>query len=139
MLVATESNMTSEIETKLIKAATDIIDKLEVNEDHSVSSAALSSDGQIFTGVNVYHFSGGPCAEMVVLGNVAAAGVKQLTHIVAVGKEGRGVLNPCGRCRQVLYDYWPNINVIVKGPNGVAIENVRALLPYLYKDRDEHA
>jgi cytidine deaminase len=136
MSISTEP---TDIQATLIKAATNIIDKLEINHDHSVSSAALSSDGQIFTGVNVYHFSGGPCAEMVVLGNAAAAGVKQLTHIVAVGNEGRGVLNPCGRCRQVLYDYWPKINVIVKGKDGIAIENVRALLPYLYKDRDEHS
>lgn len=128
-----------EIQTKLINIATDIIDQLEINEDHTVSSAAMSSEGQIFTGVNVYHFSGGPCAEMVVLGNVAAAGVKDLTHIVAVGNEGRGVLNPCGRCRQVLFDYWPEINVIVKGPNGVEMRNVHALLPFLYKEKDVHS
>lgn len=131
--------MGTDIETKLINAATKIIDNIETSEDHSVSSAAISSDGQIFTGLCVYHYTGGPCAEMVVLGNAAAAGVKQLTHIVAVGNEGRGVLNPCGKCRQVLFDYWPRITVIVKGPNGVTTQNVRSLLPFPYKDVDEHS
>jgi cytidine deaminase len=131
--------MAADIQTKLIEAATKVIDNIEVSDDHSVSSAAISSDGKIFTGVNVYHFTGGPCAEMTVLGNAAAAGVKELTHIVAVGNEGRGVLNPCGKCRQVLYDYWPKIKIIVTGPDGLAMESPRALLPYLYKDRDEHS
>lgn len=128
--------MESDIQTKLIEAATTILDNIEVSKNHSVSSAALSSDGQIFTGVNVFHYTGGPCAEMTVLGVVAAAAVKDLTHIVAVGRE-RGVVNPCGKCRQVLYDYWPKIKIIVTGPEGLAMQSPRALLPYLYKDRDE--
>jgi cytidine deaminase len=77
---------------------------------------------------------------MTVLGNAAAAGVKELTHIVAVGNEGRGILNPCGKCRQVLFDYHPNIKVVVKekGAEGQKTVEVRSLLPYLYKDVDEH-
>ena len=47
-----------DIETKLIDAATQVIENIEVSEDHSVSSAAISAEGQIFTGVNVYHFTG---------------------------------------------------------------------------------
>jgi cytidine deaminase len=50
--------MSTNIETKLIDAATQVIEKIEVSEDHSVSSAAISANGQIFTGVNVYHFTG---------------------------------------------------------------------------------
>lgn len=48
----------TEIETKLIETATRIIENIDVSEDHSVSSAAISADGQVFTGVNVYHFTG---------------------------------------------------------------------------------
>ena len=76
---------------------------------------------------------------MTVLGNAAAAGVKELTHIVAVGNEGKGILNPCGKCRQVLFDYYPNIEVVVKGEEGQKTMAVRALLPYLYKDSDAHS
>ena len=76
---------------------------------------------------------------MTVLGNAAAAGVRELTHIVAVGNEGKGILNPCGKCRQVLFDYHPNIRVVVKGAEGQKTVAVRALLPYLYKDPDAHS
>lgn len=121
------------LEQNLIDTATSTINNIPPSDYHSVSSAALSSDGRIFTGVNVYHFNGGPCAELVVLGVAAAAGVTKLTHIVAVGSSGREVLNPCGRCRQVLCDLHPGIKVIVQDMDGkkVVVESSR-LLPYSY-------
>jgi cytidine deaminase len=65
-----------------------------------VASAARARDGRIVTGVNAYHFTGGPCAELVVLGAAAAEGAYDLETIVAVGDHDRGVVPPCGRCRQ---------------------------------------
>ncbi|KAH8705988.1 putative cytidine deaminase [Talaromyces proteolyticus] len=126
----------STAEADLIKQAESIIDNIPVSDIHSVASAAISSDGKSFTGVNVYHFTGGPCAELVVLGIAAAAGVSKLTHIVAVANEKRGILSPCGRCRQVLYDLQPDIKVIVAesdggGPRAVPITD---LLPYAYSN-----
>ncbi|KAL4871469.1 hypothetical protein BDV12DRAFT_28965 [Aspergillus spectabilis] len=117
-------------EADLVEAATTTINSIPISEDYSVASTALSSDGRVFSGVNVYHFTGGPCAELVVLGVAAAAGAAQLTHIVAVGNNDRGVLSPCGRCRQVLLDLQPGIQVIV-GDRSVPIAE---LLPssYLY-------
>lgn len=98
----------------LVNAATTTINSIPVSDTYSVASAALSSDGRIFTGVNVFHFTGGPCAEFVALGNAAANGAAdKLTHIVAVGNENRGVIPPCGRCRQMLLDLCPGIRVIV--------------------------
>ncbi|KAK2756477.1 hypothetical protein FQN54_005370 [Arachnomyces sp. PD_36] len=117
----------------LIDTATSTINNIPPSDYYSVSSAALSSDGRVFTGVNVYHFNGGPCAELVVLGVAAAAGVEKLTHIVAVGSKGRGVLNPCGRCRQVLCDLHPGIKVIVKDREGkMVLVDCGSLLPYSY-------
>lgn len=34
--------------------------------------------------------------------------------IVAVANDNRGVISPCGRCRQMLLDYYPDIRVIVQ-------------------------
>jgi cytidine deaminase len=107
----------SAIEQSLVAAATDTINAIPVSENHSVAAAALSSTGAIYTGVNVFHFTGGPCAELVVLGvAAAAAAVDKLTHMVAVVGSDRGnrVLSPCGRCRQVLCDLQPGIKVIVE-------------------------
>ncbi|KGO69593.1 Glycoside hydrolase, family 28 [Penicillium italicum] len=75
-------------ETNLVEIARKTINAIPISNTHSVASAALSSDGQIFTGVNVFHFTGGPCAELVVLGVAAGVGTPGLSHIVAVGEDG---------------------------------------------------
>ncbi|KAL4998858.1 cytidine deaminase-like protein [Aspergillus recurvatus] len=123
-------------EAALVETATLTIDSIAVSEDHSVASAAVSSDGRVFTGVNVYHFTGGPCAELVVMGVAAAAGATQLTHIVAVGNNHRGILSPCGRCRQVLLDLQPGVRVIVGKVGSERSVPITELLPcsYLYAD-----
>jgi cytidine deaminase len=41
-----------------------------------------------------------------------------LTHVVAVANDDRGVISPCGRCRQMMFDYYPEIMVIVKDEEG---------------------
>ena len=73
------------------------------------AQAVRADDGRVFAGVNLYHFTGGPCAELVALGSARAAGSTAITHIVAVGDHGRGPVGPCGRDRQVLLDYHPGV------------------------------
>jgi cytidine deaminase len=129
---------TQPIISTLVKAATNAIDSIPVSDNHSVGSAALSADGRIFVGVNVFHFTGGPCAEVVVIGAAAGAGVTTLTHIVAVANGGQGVIPPCGRCRQILMDYYPNIEVVVKDVNGEAVlMGLAKLLPFTYLSEDK--
>lgn len=103
---------------------------------HTVASAVMDTAGEIHTGVNVYHFTGGPCAELVALGVAAAAGAGPITEIVAVGDGGRGVIAPCGRCRQVLLDQHPDARVIVPGGDGPRSVPVVGLLPYSFRHPD---
>ena len=94
---------------------------------HTMGAAVRADDGRIFAGVNLYHFTGGPCAELVALGAPRAGGATGVTHIVAVGNHGRGPIGPCGRDRQVLFDYYPGVRVIlptVDGPMSVKIEDL---------------
>jgi cytidine deaminase len=96
---------------------------------HTMGAAVRATDGRVFVGVNVYHFTGGPCAELVALGTARAGGATHLSHIVAVGNHGRGPIGPCGRDRQVLFDYYPEIRVILPTPEGVRSVTVRDLMP----------
>ena len=96
---------------------------------HTVGAAVRDAAGRIHVGVNVYHFTGGPCAELVALGTARTSGARELTAIVAVGDSGRGVKAPCGRDRQILADYHPNIRVIVPTPLGVRNVAIDDLLP----------
>src|SRR5699024_9989988 len=100
----------------LTQSALDLIARRRHGDNHTVAAAALDSAGQIHTGLNVHHFTGGPCAELVVIGQAATVSKgRPLTAIVAAldaapdaGVAG-GVAPPCGRCRQVLFDYFPEI------------------------------
>ncbi len=119
-----------EVARRTIDAATDA----GPDEDgiHTVGAAVRAADGRVYTGVNLYHFTGGPCAELVALGTARAQGARQLTHIVAVGNHGRGPKSPCGRDRQVLVDYYPGIRVIVPTPAGPRSVVIEDLVPLAY-------
>jgi cytidine deaminase len=106
------------------------------NED-GVHTMGAAADGRTFVGVNLYHFTGGPCAELVALGAARAAGVRELTHIVAVGNHGRGVKSPCGRDRQILADYYPGIRVILLSPAGLQSILAGELLPLSFDNLTE--
>jgi cytidine deaminase len=101
------------VDQELVQAAAEVARTRCRGDNHTMAAAARAHDGRIVTAVNAYHFTGGPCAELVVIGTAAAQGLYQLTTIVAVGDRDRGVVPPCGRCRQVLLDYFPDIGVIV--------------------------
>lgn len=101
-------------------------------DEHTVAAAARARDGRIVTAMNVHHFTGGPCAELAVIGAAAAQGAHQLDTVVAVGSGDRGVMSPCGRCRQVLLDYFPSIRVIVDMGGDLRVVPVAELLPGAY-------
>ncbi|AGL17817.1 zinc-binding CMP/dCMP deaminase [Actinoplanes sp. N902-109] len=100
---------------------------------HTVAAALLDESGRVHVGLNLYHFTGGPCAELVALAVARAGGARAPRLIVAVGDDGRGVLAPCGRDRQVLADYYPDIHVIVPTGEGTQVVPVTDLLPHTYR------
>ncbi|MFI8567557.1 hypothetical protein ACIGGF_13460 [Rhodococcus sp. NPDC078407] len=99
---------------------------------HTMGAAVRVSDGRTFTGVNLYHFTGGPCAETVALAAARAAGATEPTLIVAVGNQGRGVRSPCGKDRQIFADLYPSMRVIIDTPDGLVSVLAGELLPAGY-------
>ncbi|GGT86157.1 cytidine deaminase [Streptomyces violascens] len=120
------------VDHELIEAAARIARTRCRGDHHTMASAARARDGRVITGVNAYHFTGGPCAELVVIGAAAAQGAYELDTIVAVGDRDRGVVSPCGRCRQVLFDYFPALNVIVGSGDRLRTVSITDLLPETY-------
>ncbi|MFE1825881.1 cytidine deaminase [Streptomyces yangpuensis] len=123
---------THHVDHELIEAAADIARTRCRGDNHTMAAAARARDGRIVTAVNAYHFTGGPCAELVLIGAAAAQGIYALDAIVAVGDRDRGVVPPCGRCRQVLLDYFPAIEVIVGTGDRVRSVPIGELLPESY-------
>ncbi|MDX3320561.1 cytidine deaminase [Streptomyces sp. ME03-5684b] len=126
------TSQTNPVDHELIEAAAHVARTRCRGDNHTMAAAARARDGWIVTAVNAYHFTGGPCAELVVVGAAAAQGVYELETIVAVGDRERGVVPPCGRCRQVLLDYFPGLEVIVGDGDRVRAVPVTDLLPETY-------
>lgn len=98
-----------------------------------VGVALLTTDGDVFTGVNVENVSFGLtlCAERVAIGAmIATAGPRTLIEAVAVVGDGHDALMPCGACRQVLHEFGATARVIASGDGGMPIvTSVAELLP----------
>lgn len=123
---------------RVIAAAENLARTLGADANHTVAAAAMDTTGRIYTGVTVFHFTGGPCAELVVIGVAAAANAGPLVTITAVGDRNRGVLAPCGRCRQVILDLHPDALVVVPddATGQAPIAPIPALLPHSYRHSD---
>ena len=122
----------------LLEKATALVDARSDGQTHTVAAAAArTTDGVVVTGLNLFHFTGGPCAELVAIANAAASTAAPLSSIVAVGDRGRGVLAPCGRCRQVLLDLHPTARVLIPGSDGPTATTVPELLPASYRWQDQ--
>ncbi|MFE2441773.1 cytidine deaminase family protein [Streptomyces melanosporofaciens] len=128
------------VDHDLIRAAAQVAAARGRGDNHTVAAAARDRDGRIITAMNAYHFTGGPCAELVVIGAAAAQGAYDLVTMVAVGDRDRGVIPPCGRCRQVMLDYFPDLRVIVGAGGRPRAVPVAELLPesYRWQDHQEH-
>ncbi len=125
-------------ERRVIEVATELAKTLGSDINHTVAAAAMDTNGGIHKGVNVHHFTGGPCAELVALGVAAAAQAGPLVAMAAAADGGRGLLPPCGRCRQVMLDLHPDILVAVPTSDGPQMRPLRRLLgeAYIHPDSD---
>jgi cytidine deaminase len=71
-----------------------------------VGAAALVDDGRVITGCNVENASYGLglCAECSLASALNVSGGGRLVAVSVVAGDGQ-FLAPCGRCRQVLYEF----------------------------------
>lgn len=92
-----------------------------------VGAAALTADGRIVSGCNVENISYGLglCAECVLVGNLISTGGGRLSAVSVCDSRGE-ILMPCGRCRQVLYEFGGAQLFVDHRDGPVAL---RALLP----------
>lgn len=83
-----------------------------------VGAALLSKGGRVFTGCNVENASYGltVCAERVALFKAVSEGVREFEAIAVAC--GEAPCSPCGACRQALYEFAPNLKVILTDGEG---------------------
>ena len=102
---------------------------------HTVGAAIRCKNGHVYYGVNCDGIHGS-CAEFIAIGTAISAGEREFDTIVAVHEKARnGVVSPCGNCRQMLFEYCPDIRVIVNNDEGELIKvPIRDLLPFAYTE-----
>ncbi len=102
--------------------------------NHTVGCALRCRNGRVYTGVNCDGIHGS-CAEYITMGTAYSAGERAFDTIVAVHeKHLNGVIPPCGNCRQMLFEYCPDIKVIVNDEQGLLIKvAARDLLPFAWQ------
>ena len=100
-----------------------------------VGAAALTDRGTIVTGCNVENASYGLtlCAECGVASALAAEGGGRLVALVCVAADRGELLMPCGRCRQVLYEFG-GTDLLIDHPDGPL--PLGALLPHAFGPDD---
>ena len=102
--------------------------------NHTVGCAIRSKSGKIYTGVNCDGIHGS-CAEYITMGIAISSGERDFDTIVAVhDKSPNFVISPCGNCRQMLFEYCPDIKVIVNDENQKPIKvKICDLLPFAWQ------
>ena len=102
---------------KLIEEAKKILGEYKLDSDEysagSVAAALLSSNGNLYTGINIDVACGiGFCAEHAAVAQMLKHRETQIDMIVALSSEG--IRPPCGRCRELLFQIdHKNINTKV--------------------------
>ena len=102
-----------------------------------VGAALEDSSGRIHTGCNIENASYGltVCAERVAVWKAMSEGVRTFRRIAVVTAAGK-LTTPCGACRQLLWEFCGNIEIILANLQGdVRVVLLQHLLPEAFDDK----
>lgn len=118
-------------QSALLKAATEVAKRAySPYSNFLVGAAVQTASGKIFTGCNVENASYGLtiCAERVAIFNALSEGERAFEAIAVSSESGA---YPCGACRQVMFEFAPELQVILGDCKGVRRDllSLKDLLP----------
>ncbi len=107
-----------------------------IHDNHTVGAAVRCKSGKIYAGVNVYSIHGA-CAEQIAIGTAITQGEREFETVVAVmGNNGAQIIPPCGNCRQIMFEYMPECEVIISVEGQNRKIKAKELLPFPYYSED---
>ena len=97
---------------------------------YKVGAALVAKDGTIYTGCNVENAAYGNsyCAERTALVKAVSEGAREFTKIAIVGADSAPY--PCGACRQSLFEFAPEIEILVAWDGNVVKTSLSELMPH---------
>lgn len=96
-----------------------------------VGAALLACDGSVYTGVNIENSSYGAtiCAERTAFVKAISEGQRQFKAIAVTAGSGQEAL-PCGICRQFMYEFAPELEIITgTDSDTLNVRTLEELLP----------
>lgn len=97
---------------------------------YQVGAALLAEDGALYGGCNVENasYGGTICAERTALVKAVSEGARRFSALAVATANGG---SPCGICRQALYEFAPDLHIILVDSSGAvrAEYRLRDLLP----------
>lgn len=116
----------------LVEQAFAMLERAYVPYSHFPVGAALEGeDGKVYTGCNVENAAYGSCicAERTALVKAVSEGCQSFRRL-AVVDNSTDYCWPCGSCRQMLYEFAPELEVLVaKKDHSFVKYRLRELLP----------
>ncbi len=98
-----------------------------------VGAALLCADGTVFTGCNVENAAYGCtiCAERTAVVKAVSEGHRDDFVRIAIAGHSADYCWPCGSCRQVLFEFAPDLEVLIAKEGGDFVKlPLRELLPH---------
>jgi cytidine deaminase len=128
------TELTESEQDQLIESATQAINSAYAPySGFKVGAAVLTSTREIFTGCNVENASYGlsMCAERNAIANaIIGSGHDTITiKAIAVANNHNVSCSPCGACRQVIWEFGQNAQVIFRANQGWQTSTIKDLLP----------
>jgi cytidine deaminase len=102
-----------------------------------VGAAVETTDGKIYTGCNIESASFGltVCAERVAIWKALSEGERNFKRL-AVVVDTSPLTPPCGTCRQIIWEYCRNVDVILANLHGdIETDEMTDLLPRAFDAR----
>ena len=99
-----------------------------------VGAALRTAQGKVYRGCNIENAAYSPsiCAERVAVSKAVSEGHRDFARI-AIAADTDRFTSPCGVCRQVLWEFAPDLEVLLYNRRGEIQElTLRQLLPYSF-------
>lgn len=126
------SEMTDKERTDLIAAASKAREHAHTPYSHFRVGAALrANSGRIFTGCNIENSTFGLtlCAERVAVFKALSEGERGFASVAVVADAER-LTPPCGACRQILWEFCRDAEVVLANLSGqILVRRMSDLLP----------
>ena len=118
---------------ELVELAFTMLERSYSPYSHFPVGAALEgADGKVYTGCNVENAAYGSCicAERTALVKAVSEGCQSFRRLAVVGN-GEDYCWPCGSCRQMLYEFAPELEILVaRGDHEFVKTTLRELMPH---------